>query len=174
MKLAIDTTLPTKYRFSRVRRSFRNEGGSYHGRRILLAFSSFRKLFDNLTHRLLRFLNFIRRERNCADYSVTATTVAFANGCDVVAARAWRPRIRTDGNLGALQSASQCDCVSRLRKQIIRNEFIEAFVTFVDQIELHDILVRSCLAFNCIECFAMKFQNWCEATLHLIAGRDFT
>ncbi len=90
---------------------------------------------------------------------MATAAVTFADRRDIMTSGARRPGIRADGNFGALRCASQRYSVSSIRKQIIWYEFVEAFVTLVHQIELHDVFVVDRFASNCFERFAMEFQN---------------
>ena len=65
------------------------------------------------------------------------------------------------------------DRVSRLRMQVVRNEFVEAFVTFVNEIKLDDAVRSDRLSFHCFERFQMLLQYWLETALHFCAGGYF-
>ena len=105
---------------------------------------------------------------------MSTTAVTFADRRDVVTPRTLSPRIRADGNFGALRGAGQRDSVSSVRKQIVRNELVEAFITLVNEIELHDAFVVRSFASNCFERFAMEFQNRLKAAPDFRTGRDFS
>src|SRR2546421_1467147 len=101
---------------------------------------------------------------------MSTAAVSLADRRDVVTARSRRPRIRADGNLRALRRPRQRDRVSRLRKQVIRNELVEAFETLLDEIELHDIFLENRFAPDCFQRVAMQLQDRLKTALHLCAG----
>ena len=86
---------------------------------------------------------------------------------------AWRPGIRADRDLGPLRPARQSHRVSSFGKKIIRNEFVEAFVTLVNQIEFDDARSEYGFPFHGGESLMMLLENRLEATLHLTTVRDF-
>ena len=72
-----------------------------------------RQLGDDLSCRRACFCNLFGFERDCADDGVPAAAVAFADRGDVVCARARTPRVRADGDFGALRAARNGDRVGR-------------------------------------------------------------
>src|SRR5438132_60677 len=96
-----------------------------------------------------------------------ATAVTFAYRRDITTTRARRPRIRADGDLCSLWPTSQRYGVSRVGKQIIRDELVEAFVTLVHEIELHDAVFVNCLTLNFFKRIAMLSQDRFKTTLDL-------
>src|SRR5258707_816861 len=99
-----------------------------------------------------------------------AAAIALADRRDVMGARARRPGVRTYRNLGSLRRARERNCVGSVGKQIIRNEFVEALVAFVDQIKLHDCVPVDSFAANRLQSFQMQLQNRLETALHFWTG----
>src|SRR5437763_12439256 len=97
---------------------------------------------------------------------MATAAVTFADRRDIMTPGARRPGIRADGNFGALRCAGQRYSVSSVGEQIIWNELVEAFVTLVNEIELHDVSIVNRFASNCFERFAMEFQNRLKARSH--------
>ena len=73
-----------------------------------------------------------------------------------------------------LRRARERNCVSRFGKQIVRNEFVEALEPFLDQIELHNIVLAGRFAFDCVQRFPVQLQDRLEAVLHFLAGGNFS
>src|SRR5215510_10299992 len=142
--------------------------------RLWMPWLTFRKFGDNFSQRGAAFSHFIGCERNCTYDSVTTSAIPLANRGDVVTSRTRCPGIRADRDFGSFCSASKRHGVSRLRKQIVRNKFIEAFIALIDQIELHHTISIDRFSFDCLKRVAMKLQNRLESCHDAVTGRDLT
>src|SRR5689334_15681449 len=103
---------------------------------------------------------------------MTTAAIAFADFCDVVCARLRRPRIRADRDLRTLRSARERDGVSCLRIEIIRDELVEAFVTFVNQVKLNHAVGELCFSSHGLQGFEMLLKDGLKTTLHFRASGD--
>src|ERR1041384_1454789 len=104
---------------------------------------------------------------------MAAATVTLANLCDVVCAWHRRPWIRADRDLCALRTAGESDGISRLGMQVVRNELVEALVTFVNQIKLNHSVCTLRFLSHCFEGLQVLFEDRFETTLHFRARRHF-
>src|SRR6266403_4584389 len=104
---------------------------------------------------------------------MSAASVTLADRRDIMRAGARRPGVRADGNLCSLWPASERDRVGRRGKQVVRNEFVKAFIAFVDQIELNDTVLADCFTPNRLPGFQMQTQNRLKTPLHFGAAGYF-
>ena len=88
---------------------------------------------------LARLIGAVGREGDRTDTRMAPTTIAFADGRKIhhVFAAHFRPRVRSDGNLGAEAGFAETDGIDRFGVQIIGNKLVVALKLLVRDIEIN-------------------------------------
>src|SRR5687768_14053222 len=100
---------------------------------------------------------------------MAASAVSLTYLSDVVPARSRRPRVGTDGDLGAKFTLRERDVVGRFRIKIIGNELVIAVDAGVGQIKFYDAAFVNRTLFYEIDRAPMTFEDRFELCLYLIA-----